>query len=249
MVSFVLSLAILSGARAQPAPLTVSAAVSLTEALQAIADEYAKTGGGAVRFNFAGSNTLARQLLNGAPADVFVSADEAQMDVAVRAGAIDASTRVDVVGNRLAIVVRPGTVSVRRAQDLTAESIRRIGLGDPAAVPAGVYARRYLEAAGLWSSVETRVIPVGNVRAVLAAVMNGSAEAGIVYESDALIAGAGLQSIVIDDPTAPQIHYPGAIVSRTTHRAAAERFLAFLRGPEASAIFARFHFTPLSKSR
>src|SRR5512132_4241457 len=95
--SIVLALAV-----AAPQPLTVSAAISLTDALDEIARAYAGAGGGPVRFNFAGSNTLARQLVNGAPADLFISADEAQMDVVAHAGAIDPSTRVDLLGNHLA---------------------------------------------------------------------------------------------------------------------------------------------------
>src|SRR3954465_10601580 len=88
-------------------PVTVSAAISLTNALEAVAKAYADAGGGPIRFNFAGSNVLARQLVNGAPADVFISADEAQMDTAARAGAIENTPRVDLLGNRLAIIAPP----------------------------------------------------------------------------------------------------------------------------------------------
>jgi molybdate transport system substrate-binding protein len=241
----VLMLVCIAALPPEPAPLTVSAAVSLTDALEAIAREYGKTGRGEVRFNFAGSNTLARQLVNGAPADVFVSADERQMDVTAQAGAIDPTSRVDLLGNHLAIVVRPGMGAIKKPQDLTGVAVKRIALGDPAAVPAGVYARRYLESTGLWSTLADRVVPVANVRAALAAVLNGSADAAIVYESDT-VAGSSLAVLVIDGPAAPRIVYPAAIVSRTRNRAAAERFLAFLRGPEAAALFERYHFQPLA---
>jgi len=235
------------GASAPP-PLTVSAAVSLTDALESIAREYAAAGGTPVRFNFAGSNTLARQLVNGAPADLFISADETQMDVAAAAGAIDRASRVDLLGNRLAIVAGPTAGSVRDARDLASQAVRRIALGDPAAVPAGVYARRYLESIGLWDTVSSRVVPVGNVRAALVAVINGSADAAIVYESDTVAAGA-VRWIVIDGPGAPRIVYPAAIVTRTADRAAAERFLSFLRGQQAAAVFARYKFTALAAGR
>ncbi|HET9012560.1 MAG TPA: molybdate ABC transporter substrate-binding protein [Gemmatimonadaceae bacterium] len=220
------------------------AAISLSDALEAIAKEYAAAGGGPVRFNFAGSNTLARQLANGAPADLFLSADEAQMDVAARAGAVDPASRVNLLGNRLAIVARPGTPSIDAAADLARPGIGRIAIGDPLAVPAGVYARRYLESAGLWPSLADRIVPVGNVRAALAAVMNGSADAAIVYESDTVTAGT-LKSIVIAGSGAPRIVYPAALVTRAANRAEAERFLAFLRGPQAAAVFARYKFAPL----
>jgi molybdate transport system substrate-binding protein len=231
-----------------PAPLTVSAAVSLTDALEAVARAYAKSGGGEVRFNFAGSNTLARQLVKGAPADVFVSADERQMDVTAQAGAIDPASRVDLLGNRLAIVSRPGIGAIKAPHDLTGPAVKRIALGDPAAVPAGVYARRYLESTGVWSILADRVVPVANVRAALAAVLNGSADAAIVYESDTVV-GSSLSVFVIDGPDAPRIVYPAAIASRTTNRAAAERFLVFLRGPEAAALFERYRFQPLAARR
>jgi molybdate transport system substrate-binding protein len=228
--------------------LTVSAAVSLTDALDAIAGEYAAAGGTPVRFNFAGSNTLARQLVNGAPADMFISADEAQMDIAVRAGAIDSSSRVDLLANRLAIVTRPDGASIRAARDLAAPAVRRIALGDPAAVPAGVYARRYLESAGLWDQVASRIVPVGNVRAALAAVVNGSADAAIVYESDTVSAGP-LSSVIISGPGIPRIVYPAAIAARSGNRTQAERFLAFLRSGRAAAVFVRYRFTPIAPGR
>jgi molybdate transport system substrate-binding protein len=244
MARVALCVVLLGFAAVSPQPVTVCAAVSLTDALEAIAKEYEAAGGGPVRFNFAGSNTLARQLANGAPADLFISADEAQMDVAVQAGAVDRSSRVDLLGNRLAIVVRPGTAPIGAAADLARAGISRIALGDPAAVPAGVYARRYLQSAGLWRGVADRIVPVGNVRAALAAVMNGSADAAIVYESDTVAAGS-LNSVVISGANVPRIVYPAALVTRAANRAEAQRFLAFLRGPQAAAVFARYKFTPL----
>lgn len=238
-------LALLALVGTAPEPLTVSAAVSLTDALEAIAKEYAAAGGGPVRFNFAASSTLARQLVNGAPADMFISADEMQMDVATQAGAIDPISRVDLLGNRLAIVARQGGVPIHDARDLAGPDVRRIALGDPAAVPAGVYARRYLESAGLWDSVAARVVPVGNVRAALAAVVNGSADAAIVYESDTATVGS-LNSLIITGAGVPRVVYPAAIARRAANRAEAERFLTFLRGPRAAAAFARYKFTPLA---
>lgn len=231
-----------------PQPLTVCAAVSLTDALQEIARAYENAGGGPVRFNLAASNVLARQLVNGAPADLFISADEAQMDLAARAGAIDPSSRVDLVGNRLAILSRSGGPAVQEPRDLATDRIRRIAVGDPSAVPAGVYARRFLETAQLWPSVQHRIVPVGNVRAALTSVLNGSADAAIVYESDTL-AAPGAKAVVISGAHAPKIVYPAAIVSRTRDRAGAERFLTFLCGSEAAAIFARFRFAPLARGR
>lgn len=227
-------------------PLTVSAAVSLTEALEAAAAAYRADGGGPVRFNFAGSNTLARQLVNGAPADLFISADEAQMDVVAAAGAIDRASRVDLLTNRLAVIVAAGQPPLRGIESLRDDRVRRIAIGDPAAVPAGVYARQYLQAVGIWGAVQPRIVPVGNVRAVVAAVHNGSADAGIVYETDVAIAGGTTTAFVIGGRAAPRIVYPAAIVATSRQAGAAARLLQFLRGPKAAAVFRRFHFTPVS---
>ena len=238
-----LFLALFAARGAAPAPVTVSAAISLTDALEAIAKEYAAAGGGPVRFNFAGSNTLARQLVNGAPADLFVSADEAQMDVA--AGVIDASTRINLLGNHLAIVTRRDGAPLAGAADLTNPAIRRIAIGDPSAVPAGVYARRYLERLRVWDAVQDRIVPVANVRAALAALVNGSVDASIVYESDTV--GTDLHAVVVVGRDAPEIVYPAAIVKASPNREEAQRLLTYLRGPAASSIFARYKFTPLSR--
>jgi molybdate transport system substrate-binding protein len=233
----------LLGMQPPAAGITVSAAASLTDVMEAVARAYEAEGGGPVRFNFAGSNVLARQIASGAPVDVFVSADRAQMDVAARAGAIDADTRVDLLGNRLAIVTRGGTPS-RRPEDLVLPAIRRIAVGDPAAVPSGVYARQYFTRLGLWERLEPKLVPVGNVRAALAAVENGSVDAAVVFVTDASLAKGEVASLTVDDRRAPEILYPAAIVRAAPNRPEAERFLAFLRGPQASAIFERFGFLP-----
>lgn len=238
---FAVFLAALSPARAAD-PIIVSAAISLTDALQDVRAAYAAAGGGPVRFNFAGSNVLARQIANGAPVDVFISADEAQMNYAQERGAIDRSSRFDLLANRLAVVTERG-----HARDVPAAAalarVRRIAIGDPAAVPAGAYARHFLERAGLWKRVERRLIPLRNVRAALAAVESGAADAAVVYESDAAASSRVDLAFVVTGPAAPRIVYPAAIVSRSKKRQEAERFLTFLRSPKAAAIFRKYRFS------
>jgi molybdate transport system substrate-binding protein len=236
------------GPASQPGAITVSAAISLTESLEAATRAHQAAGGGTIRLNFAGSNALARQIVSGAPVDLFISADELQMDAAVKAGAIDVSTRVDLLGNRLAIFTLPGR-DVPDAAALSGPAFRRIAIGDPAAVPAGVYARKFLEAVGLWAALQPKFVPVSNVRAAVAAVENGSVEAAIAYETDVSGMKTATPALVISGPAAPRIVYPAAILSAAPNRAAAERFLAFLRGPEATAIFKRYKFIPLSPGR
>jgi molybdate transport system substrate-binding protein len=239
--------AIVAMAAARPeTPITVSAAASLSDALESIARAYRRAGGGAVRFNFAGSNVLARQIASGAPVDIFISADEAQMAVARTHGAIDESSLVNLLGNRLAVVTTPGRgASLPDVRALTGPAVRRLAIGDPAAVPAGVYARKYLEAIGVWRALEGRIVPVGNVRAALGAVESGAADAAIVYESDTAVPRSIDVAFVVTDPAAPPIVYPAALVSASRHKAAAARFLEFLKGAEAAAIFREHAFVPL----
>lgn len=236
-------------ARRGAGPLTVSAAVSLSDVLVEIARQYAASGGGKVRFNFAGSNVLARQIAAGAPVDLFISADEAQMAVAEAAGGIDRATRVALLGNRLAVVVRRGAPPVQDLAALAGPPFRRIAIGDPAAVPAGVYTAAYLRASRLWAALEPKLVPVANVRAALAAAASGSADAAFVYETDAAMSRDVALAFVVSGPDSPRIVYPAAVTSRAREREAALRFLQFLSSPEAGAIFKRYGFTPLAGSR
>lgn len=237
------------GAQHVPAapPITVSAAVSLTEALTAAAREYARTGGGDVRFNFGASNVLARQIVDGAPVDLYVSADEAQMDVVAAAGMIEPGSRVDLLRNQLAVVVpsdRPRVLS--NIRELADPAFRRIAIGDPDAVPAGVYARTYLQRVGLWNTLEPRLIPSGSVRVALAAVETGAADAGIVYRTDARVASRATVAYIVPLNDGPPIRYPAAVVRHSRAAQAAQRFLDFLRSASAGPIFSRFGFVPAS---
>jgi molybdate transport system substrate-binding protein len=169
------------------------------------------------------------------------------MDVAAAAGAIDRSTRVDLVENRLVVLVRPDHATIRSVRDLLDPAIRRVAIGDPAAVPAGVYARQYLEAAGLWTAMQPRLVPTSNVRAAVTALENGSVDAAIVYASDAAIAANTVRTIPLEGVGIPRVVYPAAVVERSRNRHEAVRFLAFLRSPAAAAIFERYHFTPIAR--
>lgn len=230
-----------------PAPLTVSAAISLTDALDAVGPMYADGGGTRVRFNYGASNALARQIVRGAPVDVFISADEAQMDVAEAAGAIAPGTRVKLLGNTLAVVRRRGMPSDGGALALRDPRYRRIAIGNPDAVPAGVYAKRLLMRDGLWDALQPKLVPVANVRAALAAVDNGGADAALVYISDAFAYRdrAAIEVLKIWAPNEPGIVYPAAVVRSSRNQTEAARFLAFLCGAEAAAVFEQHRFKPL----
>lgn len=224
----------------------MSAAVSLSDALTAIADEYGRRALGTIRFNFAASNVLARQIADGAPVDVFISADDAQMDVVADAKLVRQGSRIPLLRNQLAIVVpndRPRTFTSIR--DLADPAFRRIAIGDPSAVPAGVYAKQYLEAQGLWKAIEPRVVPAGSVRTALTAVESGAADAGVVYRTDARLALHATVAWVVSSADGPRIVYPAAIISTSTHAQDAQKFLDFLRGDTATRQFERFGFTPV----
>jgi molybdate transport system substrate-binding protein len=228
-------------------PITVSAALSLTNVMEDIGDAWKASGGTPVRFNFGPSNSLARQIINGAPVDLFLSADEAQMDHVERAGGIIPGSRGPVVRNQLAVVTLPARVAfVKEHFHRAPIEIRRLALGDPVAVPAGVYARRYLEQRGLWSAYAPRVVPTANVRAAVAAVENGGADAAMVYASDVRVARSAVLALLIPAVDGPAIVYPGAVVRSSRHRFEAERFLAFIRSEGPQGIFARHGFLPLS---
>jgi molybdate transport system substrate-binding protein len=227
----------------QPPPtILVSAAVSLTEALEEIGSAYAQQGGGALRFNFAGSNVLARQIGRGAPADVFISADEAQMDLVETAGGCLTGSRANIVSNRLALVAALRRYDLEDVQGLTQAAVRRVAIGDPAAVPAGVYARQYLQRIGLWSALQTKIVPSTNVRAALTAVENGSADAGFVYVTDVAAGGRARIVSIVSGPDAPSILYPACVVAKTRNKDEAIKFLSFLRGPIALRTFERRGF-------
>ena len=244
LISLCLAAAMAAQGAPEPRPITVSAAISLTNVLTEIAAEYANAGRGAIRFNFAASNILARQIVQGAPVDLFVSADEAQMDILAREGVLQDGSRVDLLGNQLAVVVpndRPRTLTSITA--IADPAIRRIAIGDPTAVPAGVYAKHYLQKEGLWPAVQARVVPTTSVRAALSAVESGAADAAIVYRTDARVALRAAVAFVVPLERGPRIVYPAAIIRTSKNAEEAARFLSFLRSAAAARAFRRFGFS------
>lgn len=224
------------GLGGQPADVQVAAAVSLTEALQEIAAAAEKQQRIRVTLNLAASNVLARQIVSGSGADVFISADAAQMDVVAKEGLI--RQRVDLLVNQLVVAVRSDSkVALASETDLTKPGVRRIAIGDPAGVPAGVYAKQFLEKAGLWRRLESKIVPTASVRAALAALESGDVDAAMVYRTDLGIA----RSVRAAFPPLPEprVLYPAALLSATPHAA---RFFEYLRSPAAAAIFRRHGF-------
>jgi molybdate transport system substrate-binding protein len=223
----------------------VFAAASTTDALQEIGRAFSKEQGHTVEFAFGASSDLARQAVAGAPADVFLSADTAKMDQVEKAGLIQAGTRVELLSNRLVVVVpMDSKLKVASAGDL--KSVKRLALADPAAVPAGIYAKAWLEKAGVWKELEPRVVPSLDVRAALAAVEAGRVDAGVVYATDAALSKRVRAVFSVPEAEGPRIVYPVAALSRGKASAAGAAFTAFLRGDTARRIFERHGFIVLS---
>jgi molybdate transport system substrate-binding protein len=241
-VALLLGLATLAGRAAE---LNIFAAASLSDALREIARTYESASGDKLRYNFGASNALALQIRQGAPADVFFSADEAKMDDLAKAGRIAADTRRSLLSNTLVIVVHAeGGAAIAMPDDLTKPGIGRIALAEPQTVPAGIYAKEWLQKTRLWQKIIDRVVPTENVRACLAAVEAGNADAGVVYKTDALISKKVKIAHEVAAANGPRISYPLAVVQESKHAEAARKFVDYLGGPEARAVFVKYGFLP-----
>jgi molybdate transport system substrate-binding protein len=215
--------------------VVVFAAASLADALREIATSFEAGTGHRVVLSLGGSNDLARQIRAGAPAEVFVSASTERMDEVERAGLVRTADRVELLSNRLVVVV-PATAATVLATAGDLVGVRRLALGDPDAVPAGIYARRWLEKRGLWERLRDRVVPTLDVRAALAAVESGNADAGIVYRTDATISKRVRVALEVPAAEAPRIVYPAALLA-TSRGPAARAFYEHLRSPAAREVF------------
>ena len=225
------------------ADVTVFAAASLTNVLQELAPAYEAQSGNHLVFSFASSNTLERQIEEGAPADVFFSADEAKMDRLESRHLLVDGTRRALLSNTLVVVVAAeGGAKVATASDLAGRGVRVLALADPQSVPAGIYAKQYLTELGLWRKVIDKVVPTENVRAALAAVEAGSADAAIVYKSDAAISKRVRVAFEVPAAEGPKISYPVAVLRASKMPDAARAYVDFLATPEAKKAFRRALF-------
>lgn len=225
--------------------LRIAAAASLAESITEIAESYQKTHGTKVTPVFAGSNVLARQIESGAPIDLFVSADERTMDGLVKKNLIHKDSVASLLSNALVVVLRTdSTLTVNSAEDLA--KLSRIAIADPAAVPAGVYAKTWLTNRGIWEKIQPKTVGAENVRAALAAVEAGNADASIVYRTDAAISTKVKIAYTVPDADTPPIVYPLGICRDTRDMEEAKRFIAFLREKAALDIFRKRGFTILA---
>jgi molybdate transport system substrate-binding protein len=221
----------------------VFAAASLTDSLKEIGAAWEKETRIRVVANLGGSSMLARQIKEGAPADLFLSADEAQMDGLEKAGLIVAGTRKSLLSNTLVVVVpRENSRELSSGRDLAGPLVSRIALAEPSSVPVGVYSKNFLASLGLWAAVAPKIVPTENVRATLAAVESGNVDAGIVFKTDALVSKKVKIAFEVPASRGPAISYPFALVKGAPNEKAARAFLEHLASREARAVFAKYGF-------
>lgn len=234
-------------ARAAERAVTVFAAASLTDAMRNISALWVAQGHPAPTLSFASSSVLAKQVEQGAPADLFISADLKWMDWLANRHLIRTDSRETLLGNSLVLVERSNALKpVTIAPGLDLVGIigpgGRLAVGDPASVPAGIYARQALTKLGLWNSVSARLAPAENVRAALLLVERGEAPLGIVYATDAA-ASKGVRVVgTFPEATHPPVSYPFALLTRGD-TPEARALLAFLTGPEAAPVYKRLGFS------
>lgn len=228
---------------AQAGEITVSAAASLTNAFRDIAPLFeAAHPGTKVQLNFGASGALLVQLARGAPADVFVSADQESMDQAQARGLIKPAQRRDVVSNTLVVIVPASAVKTPAALvELTQAGYARIAIGLPASVPVGRYTKGVLEIASLWDAIEPKMIGASTVRQALDYVARAEVDAGFVYATDAAIMPDKVR-VAFNVPTAKPILYPIAPLAGAPNPADAARFVDFLFTPQAQAVLAKYGF-------
>jgi len=241
LLSLVLAMALPLGAAAQQ--ITVSAAASLTDAFKALGPKFEATKPGAtVRFNFAASGVLLQQIGQGAPVDVFASADQDTMNRGAEQKLIDTATRKNFVSNSL-VLIEPAKegVGLTSLQELAGAGVKKIAVGKTATVPVGRYTKQVLDGAGLWTVLEPKFVQADSVRQVLDYVSRGEVEAGFVYRTDAAVAGDKVKVALTPSGHTP-VSYPIAVVAESRQKALAGDFIAFLSTDVARAVLTRHGF-------
>jgi molybdate transport system substrate-binding protein len=239
-----LGLVLLAGQPALADNLTVFAAASLKNAIDDIGGKWKESSGNAIVASYASSSTLAKQIEQGAPADVFISADQQWMDYVDKRSLVEKPH--DLLGNRLVLVAgkdSKATLEIEPGAKLSeALGDGKLAVGDPSHVPAGIYAKEALTNLKLWDSVEAKLAPAADVRAALTLVSRGEAPLGIVYETDAKVdANVRIVSVFPEDSHKPII-YPVAVV-KTSKNPNAAKFVSYLSSPVAKEIFVKYGFS------
>lgn len=228
--------------------VTIFAAASTTDAIREVAEAFEQAHEGIrIEMSFASSSTLARQIEQGAPADVYISANPKWMDYLAGLDLIETASRRDLLGNRLALVGPVGTEAVVRLEDgfdLPGSFRGRLALGEPSHVPAGMYAKQSLESLGWWEDLASRLAPAADVRGALRFVETGQTQRGIVYTTDAAASDKVQVVAVFPAESHSPIRYPAAIVKGAS-TGPVQAFMDFLESPKAAEIFRKLGFEVL----
>jgi len=235
------------GKAAGSVEITVYAAASLRDALGEISKVCEGPTGSHLVYNFGASNDLAQQIVAANKADVFFSADEKWMDHVADAKLVDAGSRRALLSNRLAVVApADSALAVGGAADLASAAVKRLALANPEAVPAGKYAKAWLEKAGVWDKVRERIVPGTDVRATLATVEAGAVDAGIVYKTDAAMSSRVRVLYIVPEAEGPRIVYPvAALGGDRPHLDVARRVVECFAGRDARGVFERLGFVAI----
>ena len=231
-------------AQQQPIELNISAAVSLKDALSEIQKNYqAKYPHVKLLYNLGASGSLQKQIEQGAPADIFISAAPKQMDDLEAKNLVNKATRKNLVENKLVVVIpNESKLNITKYEDLTQAAVQKIAIGETAVVPAGQYAEQVLKKLGIWDKIKDKVVFAKDVRTVLTYTETGNVEAGIVYKTDAASSTKVKVAAAAPEGSHQPIIYPVAVLSGTKQQKAADEFVAYLFSAESKAIFEKNGF-------
>jgi molybdate transport system substrate-binding protein len=230
--------------------LTVSAAISLKDALDEIAKLYGTEAPGTViHFNLGASGTLQRQAEQGAPVDIFISASEDQMDSLESRGLVLAGTRRNLVKNTVVLVIPKAGSVISSFQDLARPEVKHIAIGEPGTVPAGKYAQEVLTHFKFYEQLKPKFVLGKDVRQVLTYVVTGNVDAGIVYATDAQTSAEVRVVATAPEDSHSPVNYPAAALKGSKEPAEAKRFLEFLVGARAQEVFEKYGFKPADQRK
>ena len=231
---------------AEPIELNISAAASLKDALMEMQPEYEKSNNVKLILNFAASGTLQKQIEEGAPSDVFISAGKKQVDALEEKGLIVKESRKDLLGNSLVLIVaEEAKDKILKIEDIGKAETGKISIGAPESVPAGSYAKESLESLNMWKDIEPKLVLAKDVRQVLTYVETGEVDAGIVYSSDAALLKKGAIVGAFPADSHKPILYPAALINESKQKEAAKNFLDFLSSDKAAEAFSKYGFEVL----
>lgn len=228
----------------QSQEILVSAAASLKNSLTELEKMYSRKNPGIkLTFNFGSSGTLQKQIEQGAPVDLFISAGKSQVDALDQKNLLLKDSVIDLVGNNLVLVVGKDNTDVKSLQDLTKPSVEEISMGTPETVPVGKYAQESLKNLNLWDTLQPKLILAKDVTQVLNYVETGNVEAGLVYQSDAQGSTKVKVASTVPADSHKPIVYPAGVVAATKNQQVAEDFLKYLQSPEAQRVFVKYGFS------